>query len=87
MATAEKAPAKSLKERLADVEKNMMISSIIGNAFCFTASAAELQISRATIYRKLGAEGVQEIKRMKHEALREAARMSGGCAAGAAANY
>jgi len=78
MSSGEVAPVRSLKERMANVERNMMIQSIIGNAFCVSASAKELQISRATIYRKLGEGGVAELKVMKEAALREAATMSGG---------
>lgn len=62
----------SLKERSAQFERTLLITTAVSNGFSITDSAQELQISRATFYRKLGEEGLRELEDVKNNVFAEA---------------
>lgn len=66
------AEQKSLKARLGNVERNIITNSIIENGFELTSAASELGISRATLYRKLTKEGLNEVNQLRRKALAQA---------------
>lgn len=62
----------SLKERSAQFERALLITTAVSNGFSITDSAHELKISRATYYRKLGEEGLRELEDVKSNVFAEA---------------
>lgn len=63
----------SLKERTKSVERNVITSEIIKSGFRFNVAAKRLQISRATLYRKLGTEGLEEVNQIRSQTLQSVA--------------
>ncbi len=75
---AEKAPRKvvnKLSERTRNFERTLLINTAINRKFNITESAAEMGISRATYYRKLGKDGLRELEQMRENLYEEASSM------------